>query len=102
MTTGFQAAGGAACRTQTHTITLSPRREHGDGAACVLMFLCLCTIHTQTHTRSLPHPGESMETALRECCQGIKLGKILVHRCVRCFTANPSAQMAKLPGECIH
>ncbi len=25
--------------------------------------------------------GEAMEAALRECCQGIKIGKILVHRC---------------------
>lgn len=24
--------------------------------------------------------GEAMEVALRECCQGIKIGKILVHR----------------------
>ncbi|KAI8470578.1 MAG: uracil phosphoribosyltransferase-domain-containing protein [Monoraphidium minutum] len=29
---------------------------------------------------SVVRSGESMETALRECCQGIKLGKILVHR----------------------
>jgi hypothetical protein len=29
-----------------------------------------------------PHSlaGEAMEAALRECCQGIKIGKILVHR----------------------
>ena len=31
---------------------------------------------------SVNRSGESMETALRECCQGIKLGKILVHRWV--------------------
>lgn len=31
---------------------------------------------------SVIRSGESMETALRECCQGIKLGKILVHRWV--------------------
>ena len=29
---------------------------------------------------SLIRSGESMETALRACCQGIKIGKILVHR----------------------
>ncbi|WIA28487.1 hypothetical protein OEZ86_011030 [Tetradesmus obliquus] len=29
---------------------------------------------------SIIRSGEAMETALRECCQGIKLGKILVHR----------------------
>jgi hypothetical protein len=28
-----------------------------------------------------PPAGEAMEAALRECCQGIKIGKILVHRC---------------------
>jgi uridine kinase len=31
---------------------------------------------------SVIRSGEAMEVALRECCQGIKLGKILVHRCV--------------------
>eukprot|EP00798_Chlamydomonas_sp_ICE-L_P007038 gene7038-131_t len=29
---------------------------------------------------SIVRSGESMETALRECCLGIKIGKILVHR----------------------
>lgn len=29
---------------------------------------------------SVIRSGEAMENALRECCQGIKLGKILVHR----------------------
>ena len=33
---------------------------------------------------SVIRSGESMETALRECCQGIKIGKILVHRCGGC------------------
>jgi hypothetical protein len=32
---------------------------------------------------SIIRSGEAMETALRECCQGIKIGKILVHRRVR-------------------
>jgi hypothetical protein len=31
---------------------------------------------------SIIRSGEAMETALRECCQGVKVGKILVHRCV--------------------
>ena len=31
---------------------------------------------------SIIRSGESMENALRACCQGIKIGKILVHRCV--------------------
>ena len=37
---------------------------------------------------SLIRSGESMETALRACCQGIKIGKILVHRCaaIQCNT----------------
>lgn len=26
------------------------------------------------------HSGESMENALRACCKGIKIGKILIHR----------------------
>ncbi len=29
---------------------------------------------------SVIRSGEAMEAALRECCQGIKMGKILVHR----------------------
>lgn len=29
---------------------------------------------------SIIRSGEAMEAALRECCQGIKLGKILIHR----------------------
>jgi len=39
---------------------------------------------------SIIRSGEAMETALRECCQGIKLGKILVHRSVL-GTAVPGA-----------
>jgi uracil phosphoribosyltransferase len=30
---------------------------------------------------SIIRSGEAMENALRACCQGIKIGKILVHRC---------------------
>ena len=30
---------------------------------------------------SIIRSGESMENALRACCKGIKIGKILVHRC---------------------
>ncbi len=29
---------------------------------------------------SVIRSGEAMENALRECCQGIKIGKVLVHR----------------------
>jgi uridine kinase len=29
---------------------------------------------------SLHCSGESMENALRACCKGIKIGKILIHR----------------------
>ena len=29
---------------------------------------------------SIIRSGESMENALRACCKGIKIGKILVHR----------------------
>ena len=31
---------------------------------------------------SIIRSGESMENALRACCKGIKIGKILVHRWV--------------------
>ena len=31
---------------------------------------------------SIIRSGESMENALRACCKGIKIGKILVHRCL--------------------
>ena len=33
---------------------------------------------------SIIRSGESMENALRACCKGIKIGKILVHRCAFC------------------
>jgi uridine kinase len=29
---------------------------------------------------SIVRSGESMENALRACCKGIKIGKILIHR----------------------
>jgi uracil phosphoribosyltransferase len=29
---------------------------------------------------SVIYSGESMENALRACCKGIKIGKILIHR----------------------
>lgn len=32
---------------------------------------------------SVIRSGEAMEAALRECCQGIKIGKVLVHRWVQ-------------------
>ena len=34
---------------------------------------------------SIIRSGESMENALRACCKGIKIGKILVHRCACCL-----------------
>jgi hypothetical protein len=30
--------------------------------------------------RVLASAGESMESALRTCCKGIKIGKVLIHR----------------------
>ena len=36
---------------------------------------------------SIIRSGESMENALRACCKGIKIGKILVHRWVPPGTA---------------
>ena len=29
---------------------------------------------------SIIRSGEAMEQALRECCKGVKIGKILIHR----------------------
>lgn len=45
---------------------------------------------------SVIRSGESMENALRECCQGIKIGKILVHRHGQ---HNQEAVYAKLPSD---
>ena len=36
---------------------------------------------------SVIRSGESMENALRACCKGIKIGKILVHRWAALLTA---------------
>ncbi len=38
---------------------------------------------------SIIRSGESMENALRACCKGIKIGKILVHRCAAARRAVP-------------
>lgn len=32
------------------------------------------------HNLNIFDSGESMENALRACCKGIKIGKILIHR----------------------
>lgn len=37
---------------------------------------------------SIIRSGESMENALRACCKGIKIGKILVHRCLSVLPAS--------------
>ena len=42
---------------------------------------------------SIIRSGESMENALRACCKGIKIGKILVHRC-----APAALAVAACPG----
>ena len=41
---------------------------------------------------SIIRSGESMENALRACCKGIKIGKILVHRC-----APPAPRLQQRP-----
>ncbi|KAG1668146.1 hypothetical protein FOA52_005138 [Chlamydomonas sp. UWO 241] len=44
---------------------------------------------------SIIRSGESMENALRACCQGIKLGKILVHRDPRaCLPDSPTQKVS--------
>lgn len=47
---------------------------------------------------SIIRSGESMENALRACCKGIKIGKILVHR----HQPTPKHQLANghTPGKC--
>ena len=50
---------------------------------------------------SIIRSGESMENALRACCKGIKIGKILVHRCA--LAAPPrAATRAALPRSPSH
>ena len=44
---------------------------------------------------SIIRSGESMENALRACCKGIKIGKILVHRCGRSAV---NAQLIRVLG----
>jgi len=41
------------------------------------------SVIVQLYERRIPlkcFSGESMENALRACCKGIKIGKILIHR----------------------
>jgi uridine kinase len=45
---------------------------------------------------SIIRSGEAMETALRECCQGVKVGKILVHRCGGRTLPQPAGSSASL------
>lgn len=50
---------------------------------------------------SIIRSGESMENALRACCKGIKIGKILVHRysCIQeCMTSKSHSAQTFLPG----
>jgi len=47
---------------------------------CTLMYALPRVAQTPSQALLLPHVGESMEVALRTCCKGIKIGKILVHR----------------------
>nr|QKY14881.1 uridine kinase (UK) [Polytomella parva] len=44
---------------------------------------------------SIIRSGEAMENALRECCQGIKIGKILVHR----HSSSGEVVYEKLPAD---
>lgn len=48
---------------------------------------------------SIIRSGESMEAALRECCQGIKIGKILVHRHESATQDCDTLVYAKLPAD---
>ena len=46
---------------------------------------------------SIMRAGESMESALRECCRGVRIGKILIQRDEA--TALPKMFYAKLPRD---
>ncbi|KAK9820274.1 hypothetical protein WJX72_008479 [[Myrmecia] bisecta] len=48
---------------------------------------------------SIIRSGESMENALRACCKGVKIGKILVHRHKPC-AARAAGQKNKNHGSC--
>lgn len=49
---------------------------------------------------SIIRSGESMENALRACCKGIKIGKILVHRTGDCLVGNHKELVyEKLPAD---
>lgn len=42
-----------------------------------MIYISSIVIH---HNLNIFDSGESMENALRACCKGIKIGKILIHR----------------------
>ena len=46
---------------------------------------------------SVIRSGESMENALRACCKGIKIGKILVHRWAALLTAAGALPKSSCP-----
>ena len=48
---------------------------------------------------SIIRSGESMENALRACCKGIKIGKILVHR-YRCKDNSAARYCLTMHSEC--
>ncbi|KAJ9534686.1 hypothetical protein QJQ45_013067 [Haematococcus lacustris] len=48
---------------------------------------------------SVIRSGEAMEAALRECCQGIKIGKILVHRHEAGVRNGDELVYSKLPAD---
>jgi uridine kinase len=48
---------------------------------------------------SIIRSGESMENALRACCKGIKIGKILIHRTGDRCTPKKEIVYEKLPTD---
>ncbi|CAG9462345.1 unnamed protein product [Pedinophyceae sp. YPF-701] len=48
---------------------------------------------------ALIRSGEAMETALRDCCKGIKIGKILVHRSAADDIDQPDMIYERLPAD---
>lgn len=48
---------------------------------------------------SIIRSGEAMENALRDCCKGIKIGKILIHRPNKSFPDRVGSHARRVDGE---
>lgn len=57
-------------------LRFSLARQHGK----LVLQYCDFFYNSKIFSCLLCNSGESMENALRACCKGIKIGKILIHR----------------------